>query len=96
MFQNDRYVTCGVATSISFSLQMLLWYLVDSMEVEEKDYLQVLQLEAYGDKQKIIHMQENPPYRKEHLLSFGETSVKAKLFLIDDEDHSTMLLADEY
>ena len=96
MFQNDRYVTRGIADIVSPALQMLLWYLVDSMETAEKDYLQVFQLEADGEKQKIIHTQEQPPFRAEHLLCFGDTPIQAKIFLIDDEDHSTMLLAEEY
>ncbi len=95
MFQNDRYVTKGIANTLSVPMQMLLWYLIDSME-PEKDYLQVFELGSDGEKQKIVHTQEQPPFRMEHLLNFGEPPVRAKVFVIDDSDHSTMLLAEEY
>lgn len=95
MFQNDRYVTKGIANTLSLPMQMLLWYLIDTMETE-KDYLQVFELEPDGERQKIVHTQEQPPFRMEHLLNFGEPPVRAKVFAIDDSDHSTMLLADEY
>lgn len=96
MFQNKRYVTRGVAAELSMPLQLLLWYLIDSMETEQKDWLQVFTLEPEDGKQKIVHTQEEPPYRREHLLEFGDPPISAKLFVIDDGDHSTMLLAEEY
>jgi hypothetical protein len=95
MFQNDRYVTKGIANTLSVPMQMLLWYLIDTME-KEKDYLQVFELEPDGEKQKIIHTPEQPPFRSEPLLNFGEPPVRAKIFVIDDKDYSTMLLAEEY
>lgn len=64
-----------------------------------QDYLQVFDLSIVeNDKkklQKIIHSQEEPEYRKEYILEFADP-VETKIFVIDDEDHSTMLLAEEY
>lgn len=96
MFENDRYVTRGVQASVSLPLQTLLWYLIDSMDVPEKDWLQVFELEPAESGQRIVHIQEKPLYRNEHVLRFGDVPLRAKLFVIDDGDHSTMLLADEY
>lgn len=96
MFRNSRYVTRGVTNTASPPLQLLLWYLIDTMEVEQMDYLQVFELEPEGDHQKIIHTQEEPNYRKEYSLNFGDKPIQAKIFAIDDGDHSTMLLAEEY
>lgn len=96
MFQNDRYVTKGIAATVSAPMQMMLWYLIDTMEVEQKDYLQVLELRPEDGKQCILHTQEEPPYRSEHLINFGDTPIQAKIFVIDDGDRSTMLLAEEY
>ena len=96
MFQNDCYTTRGVQATVSAPLQLLLWYLIDSMDAAEKDWLQVFELEPAEKGQRIIHTQEKPPYRNEHALRFGDVPLRAKLFVIDDGDHSTMLLADEY
>ena len=96
MFENKRYITRGVQTSVSLPLQTLLWYLIDSMDVPEKDWLQVFELGPAENGQRIIHTQEKPPYRNEHVLRFGDVPLRAKLFVIDDGDHSTMLLANEY
>ena len=65
------------------------------MEVAEKDYLQVFLLSVDGENQRIIHEQEQPEYRKEYLFS-SENPVTAKVYVIDDKTHSTMLLAEEY
>ena len=61
----------------------------------DKDYLQVFSLSEYNGKQRIIHTQEIPEYKKEYVLNISKT-VTAKVFVIDDETHSTMLLANEY
>jgi hypothetical protein len=62
---------------------------------EPKDYLQVFRLSSFNGMQKIVHTQEEPKYEKEYLVNFNQT-VNAKIFVIDDEDHCTMLLAEEY
>ena len=48
-------------------LQIILWGLIDTMEVVEKDYLQIFTLTSENGKQKIVHEQEQPEYRKEYL-----------------------------
>jgi len=99
MFENDRYITNGVKFNVPLYLQNLIWFLIETMDVEIKDYLQVFELEEIIEnqetKQKIIHIQELPEYRKEHVIS-GSTTITTKLFVIDDGDHSTLLLAEEY
>jgi len=65
----------------------------------EADYLQVFNLSAAGvggtAVQKVVHRQEEPPYRKEQILA-SDAPVGAKVYVIDDGDHTTMLLAEEY
>ncbi len=95
MLKNSRYVTRGINAEIPLALQLILWKMIDEMEVAQKDYLQVFTLSSENGKQKIIHEQEQPDYRKEYTFS-GDCSVNAKIFAIDDGDHSTMLLAEEY
>ena len=71
-----------------------MWEIIDQIPVD-KDYLQVFSLSEDKGKQKIKHTQEVPEYSKEYVFNTG-TAVTAKIFVIDDETHSTMLLANEY
>ena len=43
----------------------------------------------------MVHEQEVPPYKKEHLL-VGYEPMDAKIFVINDGDYATMLFAEEY
>ena len=95
MFTSPRYATRCITATVPLVLQIILWNLLDSMEVAEKDYLQVFRLSAESGKQKIIHSQEQPEYSKEYLFP-SEEPITAKIFVIDDETHTTMLLAEEY
>ena len=94
MFNNQRYLTCGVDSTIPIDLQLFLWECVDQLP-EERDYLQVFDLEQVGTMQSITHRSEQPEYRKVYLLP-SESPITEKIYVIDDGDHSTMLLASEY
>lgn len=94
MFNNPHYITQGVSLAIPPEMVLLVWYMIESMP-EPKDYLQVFELSAEAGKQKIIHRQEQPAYEQTHLLDWTEP-ITVKLFVIDDDNHSTMLLASEY
>ena len=78
---NPRYITRGVQTTIPPWLQTLLWYMRDSMEVPERDYLQIFQLSCDGDRQRIEHAQEQPEY-KQMVVIPGEQLVEAKVYKI--------------
>lgn len=100
MFKNGRFVTVGINTTVDFLLQVYLWNLIDQFDSRMiQDYLQVFDLsivEKDNKKlQRIIHSQEEPEYRKEYILEFADP-VETKIFVIDDGDHSTMLLDEEY
>ena len=96
MFENAKYITKGVNEEIPPWLVNLMWFMISQMEVESKDYLQVFELKKQPDgKQYICHKQEQPPYKYEMQLEC-KTAVNAKIFVIDDQTHSTMLLAEEY
>ena len=94
MFQNERYITRGVQSEIPIELQIFMWSCVNALP-EPRDYLQVFRLFSFEGKQKIVHEQEKPEYKKEYILK-AEATVTAKVYVIDDGDHSTMLLAEEY
>lgn len=92
MFEN-RYITKGVQSEIPVVLQIFMWDCISA--VSEKDYLQIFRLSECNGKQKIVHEQEVPEYKREYLLAVPEP-VNAKVYVIDDGDHCTMLLAEEY
>lgn len=93
MFKNAKYLTRGVQSEIPIELQLFMWGCIGS--VPDPDYLQIFRLEPMKTMQKIIHEQEEPEYRKEYLLK-SDAPITAKVYIIDDGEHSTMLLAEEY
>lgn len=100
MFTNKRYITCGIANEIPDEIQLVLWIMIDNLRRSihsEPDYLQVFWLSNQDGKQKIIHSQGQPEYRNDILVALLCQPVeKAKIFVIDDGRHSTMMLAEEY
>ena len=94
-FQNKRLITLGVYEKISEPLQLLLWLMVD--DPKEQDYLQIFDLQKTVDGVLICHSQEVPPYENVVKVQCeAEFGFKEKVYIIDDETHSTMLLAEEY
>ena len=94
-FTGQRYLTRGVQNVIPFDLQMFMWYLINQL-TEPKDYLQIFRLSVSDDGiQHLIHEQEEPQYHKEYDIDI-ENPITAKVYVIDDGDHCTMLLAEEY
>ena len=87
-------MTKGVMSEIPFVLQLFLWLLIEKLP-EPKDYLQVFRLSVCDNGQHIVHEQEEPQYHKEYDCQV-DNPVTAKVYVIDDGDHSTMLLAEEY
>ena len=95
MFQNQRYLTRGVQETIPPELQLFMWDALEAVP-ESKDYFQILRLFVLNGIQCIEHEQEQPPFKREYLLPIVENPTTAKVYIIDDGDHSTMLLAEEY
>ena len=94
MFNSNRYITKGVQENISLELQFFMWDCIDNLS-DPKDYLQVFNLSVVGSLQRITHTSENPEYKMEYLIP-SEKPIAEKIYIIDDGDHSTMLLAEEY
>ena len=94
MFDNQRYLTKGVNLEIPLELQLFLWSCIDRLP-PERDYFQVFELKPAGNLQSITHTSEKPEYRMEYLFP-TDSPITEKLYIIDDGDHSTMLLASEY
>ncbi len=94
MFNNQRYLTREVQTEIPFELQLFMWVCIDSLP-SERDYFQVFRLENLNGIQKITHFSEQPEYCMNYFIPYGKP-ITEKVYVIDDGDHSTMLLAEEY
>ena len=94
MFNNPRYLTAGVAASVPMYLQLFLWQCIDRLP-DERDYLQVFRLEPFDGMQQIRHTSEQPEYSMLYMIPVDEP-ITAKIYVIDSEEHSTMLLASEY
>lgn len=94
MFQNPRYLTNGIDATVPLAIQHFLWQCIDSMP-EPCDYLQVFDLSPHEGMQCICHTSEQPEYRKVYLFP-TDHPITAKIYVIDSETYSTMLLAEEY
>ena len=94
MSQQQRYLTCGVDQTIPLELQIFMWDCVERLPAP-KDYLQVFDLKPVGVLQSIMHSSEVPAYKMEYIIPM-ENPIAEKVYVIDDGDHSTMLLANEY
>ena len=92
-FKNKRFIIAGVDSRVSPLLQLFMWHCIDAMP-PPKDYLQIFELSADNGKARIKHIQEEPEYQQEYLID--SPVFIGKIFVIDDETHSTMLLAEEY
>ena len=95
MFSRKRLATNNIMREIPFAWQLLLWYLVDKLPIEQ-DYLQIFELSEVNGLQKVIHTQECPPYQKEYFFAPLFRTVTARIYIINDETYATMLFASEY
>ena len=95
MFNNKRFITKGVAENVDPLLQVFMWHCIDNMPLP-KDYLQVFSLTVENGKAKIKHFQEEPDYQKEYSLNVDAPFFVGKIFVIDDGEHSVIMLAEEY
>ena len=100
-FDSHRYITRGVAAEIPLDIQLMLFESIEIMrdKVDELDWLQVMKLEGITkdgvNVLRILHEQEMPEGQIEYYLPC-EFEGKQTVFVIDDVDHVTMLLASEY
>lgn len=94
MFPPQRYATAAVSREIPLAVQLFLWQCIDALPFSP-DYLQVFHLSTKGNRLRIVHTQECPDYRKEYLL-LSEMPTTAKIYVINDETHATMLFCEEY
>ena len=101
-FNSKKYITKGIAETLLPELQLFLFSCIDTMRIKtdgQLDYLQVFRLETVTENNisllHICHEQEQPECSMKYILS-TDTIINCKIFVIDDVDHVTMLLAEEY
>lgn len=99
MFDNPRYLSKGVNRKLSIFVQSLLWDMIDEIDIS-KDGFQIFNLtpiDVNGVKvQKVVHTQEQPPYTRVVVLNGLTKPINEKIYVIDDGEYSTMILASEY
>jgi hypothetical protein len=93
--KNMRVVTTNCDSRVPLSTQLTLWWMYDNTGAEERDYFHVFELTAKEGCQEIFHYQEQPEWQ-ETLISFTDEAVTEKVYIINDGDHETMLLAEDY
>lgn len=102
-FKNTKgtYITIGIAEAIPFSLQMLLWCILEEAKQKmELDYFQVFKLNTKTEEEntllEITHIQEQPTWYEEKIQMPTDGVINEKVYVIDDGENVTMLLAKEY
>ena len=101
-FDGKKYVTKGIVATLHPKLQLFLFSCIDTMRIKtngQLDYLQVFRLETITENDisllHIRHEQEQPECSMEYIVPV-DSEINCKIFVIDDIDHVTMLLAEEY
>lgn len=89
-----RYITTNADTRIPKETQIIMWFMLDRMEIE-KDHLQIFSLSIKDNKQHILHSQEQPSWSEEVLFE-SDTPVKEKVYIIKEGDYETMMLTEDY
>lgn len=104
MFEKEgqRFLTPGIKEGVPLEVQLLLWHLIDSSDWQ-MDYLQIFELhkENHTNKLIIIHRQEEPEQKRKVSFQLGQyakelQALPSKIWVIDDGNHQTMLLPEEY
>ena len=94
-FRKNRCVTGGIRDKVPLLTQLFLWQCIDELN-EPRDKLQIFKCSMCDGGLKIIHIQEKPEYKREYQFIVDTPIFIGKIYVIDDGDHSTMLLAEEY
>lgn len=103
-FSGERYLTMGIQDKVPLQVQLTLWGCIEDLKKKNiaVDYLQVFKTKVDENSKQLIieHSQEMPEYSKIYFLDIEINTATEmnglKLFVIDDGEYSTMLLAEEY
>ena len=95
-FSGKKYMTRGVSSEIPLAMYSSLDIMKN--KAGELDYLQIFRLETIEKDGMLIlhicHEQEIPETKLDYLIPVSE-QINAKVYIIDDVEYVTMLLAEE-
>lgn len=100
-FDGNKYITSGIEAEIPLAIQIMMFESLALMKRKagELDRLQVFRLTTTEKDGTFLlnirHEQEIPEASMDYFMPVDE-AVNAKVYIIDDVDHVTMLLAEEY
>jgi hypothetical protein len=99
-FIGQKMITERVQYEIGQLVQMYLWECIDRLKEQmTMDYLQIFDLKILPSGiQVVTHSMEQPFYRQAHYLVDMpiQSLIQKKIFVIDEEQYVTMMLAEEY
>lgn len=90
-----RYITCGIRPPFHRGCKRACGICATAWKYPSGATCKFFQLSYDGDRQRIEHEQEQREYKRVVVIP-GELPIDAKVYIIEDPDHLTMLLADEY
>ena len=93
MVTKNNYISRGVDLSIPRELQLFIWRCMENLP-ESHDDVQIFELKQKGKLQSITHRTVEPDYRRNYDLSM-EDPITQKIYVVEQKDFSTMLLASE-
>ena len=98
--KSTRKLTAGIDAEIPSELQLFLWNMIDEARDKTRlDYLQVFDINPDFFAKHLLHVkhsQEVPKFEQERTIITNSEPITAKIYVIDDGDHSTMLFSREY
>lgn len=102
----ECYITRGIASNLTATLQQQFWKLVtqreneQSKELEEIDYFHIFQFNMHNDQLYVKHKQERPEYVEIHKANYSKAININKVYIIREDDvdlsYYVMLLPEEY
>lgn len=97
MFKKEnRYMTRNIVEEIPVEINILLWNLIDKLNIE-KDYLQIFELNPIEEGiVEIIHKQEVPEYEASIYIYNELIKENKKIYAIDSVEYSTLMFSYEY
>jgi len=94
LFIGKKMVSPRVADAIPQWLQNMLWYLIETMEVDVKKRVQLFELSTVLQdgiiRQRIIHLQQ-PNYHREYVVS-AVVMVEALIVAIDTGKYCVLIM----
>lgn len=90
-FIGERLTSKIVFDNVPLLLQQILWNLVDSMDVNKKNYVQNFDLSVEDGYQKIVHTQYTGNYKKAYIVRIPMDCILDTIQIRDDKDECVMM-----